>query len=123
VVGRDPFGKLLDDTLRGEKAHGRTLEITRSPHVPEEIRGHVVFCGELPRSERAGLLEKCRGKPVLLVGEVEGLAVEGACINFYLQDKKVRFEINTDAVAEASLQISASVLKLAKIVKRRKEDR
>jgi hypothetical protein len=123
VVGRDPFGKLLDDTLRDEKAHGRALEIVRTTHVPDEIRAHVVFCGELSRSQREELLERCRGKPILLVGETDGLAVDGACINFYLQEKKIRFEINTDAVSEASLKISASLLKLAKIVKSRREDR
>ena len=123
VVGGDPFGQVLEDTFRGEKAHGREIRVVRSPRVPAELDGHLVFCGELSRGERSELLRRSRGQPILLIGEVAGLAEEGACINFYLQDQKTAFEINVDAVAEASLELSPKVLKLARIVRKKKEDR
>lgn len=123
VVGRDPFGPALEATFRGEKALGRSIEVLRSLEVPDPPAAHVVFCGELAPEARAKLLAHSRGRPILLVGELEGLAQDGACINFYLQDQKTRFEINTDALAAASLELSPAVLKLARIVHSRKEPR
>lgn len=117
VFGRDPFGEILEGTFRGEEANGRKIQVARSKQVPERIEGHLAFCGGLEREERQLLLERCRKQPVLLVGETPDFAREGACINFYLQDQKTRFEINLEALAEATLELSPAVLKLAKIVK------
>lgn len=119
VVGRDPFGSILESTFREEKANGRRIEVVRSKGLPEDL-GHVVFCGELSSEERQTLLARCARRPILLVGEIQDFALDGACINFFLSDNKVRFEANTEALAEASLELSASVLKLAKIVKTRR---
>ena len=55
------------------------------------------------------------------MGEDKGFASDGACVNFYYEKKKVRFEMNTDALTLAKLQVSSELLKLAKIVKTRKK--
>jgi uncharacterized protein DUF4154 len=123
VIGRDPFGDILETTFRGEEANGRKIRVTRHREVPARIEGHLAFCGGLEREERQRLLERCRKQPVLLVGETPDFARDGACINFYLQDQKTRFEINTEALAEATLELSPAVLKLARIVKTRREDK
>lgn len=120
VVGRDPFGAILESTFREEKANGRRIEVVRSKGLPKQP-GHVVFCGEVSDAERGELLALCDRRPVLLVGESLGFAQDGACLNFFLSDNKVRFEANTEALSEASLSLSASVLKLAKIVKTRRD--
>ena len=123
VIGRDPFGDILETTFRGEEANGRKIRVTRHREVPERIEGHLAFCGGLDREGRRLLLERCRKQPVLLVGETPDFARDGACINFYLQDQKTRFEINTEALAETKLELSPAVLKLARIVKTRREDK
>jgi hypothetical protein len=38
-------------------------------------------------------------------------------VNFYLEENKVRFEINREAAARARLGISSQLLKLARIVR------
>jgi hypothetical protein len=122
VVGKDPFGDVLDDTFRGEQANGRRIVVERVRELPAEWKAHVIFCALGAKDERTDLIEHCRRRPVLVVGDTPGLAEDGAEINFFLSDKKTRFEINTDAVAEASLVMSPAVLKLAKIVKSKKQE-
>jgi len=121
VVGGDPFGDVLETTFRGEEVGGRRIEIRRSSEVPEVPRGHVVFCGRLEQSERLQLLERCSGRPVLLIGETPGFAEAGACLNFYLSEHKVRFEVNPDAAEAARLKLSPGILKHARIVRPKKE--
>ena len=120
VVGKDPFGKILDQAFHRKTFGGRAVVIERATKVPEKLEAHVVFAGELKAEERAALLALCADLPVLLVGEVDGFAAQGACVNLYLDKKKVRFEINPGAAKRAGLSISSELLKLAKIVKTRR---
>jgi hypothetical protein len=50
------------------------------------------------------------------VGELEHFAEQGGMIGFFLEEKKVRFEINVGAAENARLKISAKLLALAKTV-------
>jgi hypothetical protein len=50
------------------------------------------------------------------VGESENFVQQGGMIGFFLEDNKVRFEINLDAAERARLKISARLLALAKTV-------
>jgi hypothetical protein len=121
VVGADPFGKVLDKTFEDEKAGGRKIVIRRTLHLPETVEGHLAFCGKLTDEQQESLIKACAKRPILLVGESEGFAQEGACVNFFLQSRKTRFEINIDALGEGELTMSPDVLKLARIVHTRRE--
>jgi len=62
-------------------------------------------------------MEKVARSSVLVVGDSEGLAENGAHINFFFEGKRPRFEVNTAAVKRSGLSINPEMLKLAKIVK------
>lgn len=121
VIGKDPFGKVLEQTFEDETIGKRAIQVRRSREVPKKIEGHMLFCGGLSKKERAQLLERCHKQPVLLIGELEGFAESGGSINFYIDKRKIRFEINTDALAASGVSISSQLLKLAKIVKTKKK--
>jgi hypothetical protein len=67
--------------------------------------------GSLPR-----LLDTLVRQPVLTVGDTEGYGQRGVMVNFYLDQSRVRFEINLAAARRAGLRISSQLLKLARIV-------
>ena len=50
------------------------------------------------------------------MGEAEHFVQDGGMIEFFLEDNKVRFNINLDAAERAKLKISARLLALAKTV-------
>lgn len=117
VVGKDPFGKILEKTFDGKELKGRKILIKREKVVPKAIEAHVIFAGALPKQERAKLLSHCVKQPVLLTGEDDDFAVDGAHVRLFLEERKLRFEINVDSVNSAGLEISSQLLKLARIVK------
>ncbi len=124
VIGKDPFEEELDKTFKGQTAQGRSVRAVRLRDLPdedEEIDGHLVFSALSKTRDRNELLERLSGRAVLLVGEEDGLAEDGAHINFYLADKRVKFEVNVDSVKRSNLEISATLLKLAKIVHEEKK--
>ena len=55
------------------------------------------------------------GNYCLTVGDVDGFTARGGIFRFLLEDNKVRFEANMDAVRRSRLRVSAKLLKLAKI--------
>ena len=52
------------------------------------------------------------------MGESEGFAEEGGVVDFRLEGKKVRIEINLNAAGQQKLRISPKLLSLAQIVKK-----
>ncbi len=57
---------------------------------------------------------------VLTVADTKGFLESGGIINFLMEDKKVRFEINVTAAKKSKLKISSKLLRLAKRVVKEK---
>jgi hypothetical protein len=53
----------------------------------------------------------------LTVGESNGFADSGGVINFFVEGKRVRLEINLGAATRSRLKISAKVIAVARLVK------
>lgn len=118
VLGDDPFGAYLDETLRGERAKERPLVVQRYRR-PAEIKAcHVLF---ISRSESARLdeiLASLRGRNILTVGDFEGFAKRGGMMRFLTQGNKTRLRINLEAAKAANLTISSKLLRPAEIIGR-----
>lgn len=117
VVGKNPFGKGLEDAFRDRSIDDRPLSVK---HFAD--RGALADCNMLfiPQGEEANL-EAIRAhyadRPVLLIAESIAAAQRGAQIGFYIEKSKVRFAINGEAAKRAELEVSSELMKLAKIVR------
>jgi hypothetical protein len=108
VAGRNPFGTVLDDTIRGEVVRGRPL-IARVILEPD-AGCQVLF---IPEGAAAAYLRSARGTPTLTVGETSDFLALGGIISFVNDGRYVRFAISTDAAEQAQLQVSSRLLQLA----------
>jgi hypothetical protein len=110
VAGQNPFGDVLEETLRGETVNDRPLA-TRVISGPE-TGCHIVF---VPQGiATAPYLSGLRGTPTLTVGEMPDFISRGGIINFVLEEGKVRFQIDSKAAERADLRISSHLLRLAR---------
>ena len=122
VLGDDPFGQSLDDTVKAKKIAKRPVKIRRLRWSEQEDRAEVKSCQILyiSNSERSRLKEilaALEDQPVLLVADITGFASDGGMIGFVLEQQRIIFEINREALEQAKLKASAKLLKLARIVK------
>jgi hypothetical protein len=110
VLGPDPLGEALDNTVRGKVVNGRPVEVRRYTK-PGDVKGcHILFIGRL-ETEQVGT----PARPGLLtVGEAPGFLKAGGIINFYLEDNRVHFEISAPAAHSAGLHVSPQLLRLGK---------
>jgi len=118
VLGQNPFGSVLEDTVNGKTLEGRAFVVRNIFDVQQAGGCHILFVSTSERKHLPSILAAIRTPGVLTVGESDGFAAEGGVINFKLEDGRVRFEINLDAAAKKGLQIRSNLLSLAQIVKK-----
>jgi YfiR/HmsC-like len=113
VLGRDPFGRILDDTIRGETVDGVPLVAKRIDTAGDVSNCRVVFIGASEENRIAETLGTFRGVPVLTVSEISDFVARGGMVQFVLREGKVRFAINFTSAEKAGLTLSSQLLKVA----------
>jgi hypothetical protein len=114
VVGRDPFGASLDKAVSGKTMTGHPIVIRRFRRVSDIEQCHVLFISDSERERLAKVLDRAEGRAILTVSEIDGFTARGGMINFVIESKKVRFDINAVAAQRVRLRISAKLLQLAR---------
>jgi hypothetical protein len=114
VLGRDPFGPALEQTIRGKSVNGRELEL-RYVDRSHNLKGcHVVFVSSSESRHTSEILQKLSGSYVLTVGETDDFTQEGGVIRLLLDGSHVRFDVNRGAAAKNGLKVSSKLLSLAR---------
>jgi hypothetical protein len=112
VLENEPMEAAIKAAVDGKTVKGRKLEVRR--FAADAVGAcQVLYLGG---GSRGDLVKAQAGKPVLTIGDAENFTDSGGMIRFYVEERKVRFEINQAASERAGLQISAKLLKLAKVV-------
>jgi hypothetical protein len=123
VFGHDPFGSVLDEIIQGKTINNRALLARRTNELPDLKPCQLVFVDKEADKGLSDVLNSLKGTSALVVGESEGFAERGGGIQFFLEDNKLRFAINVDAVQRARLTVSSKLLALARIVHTRENSR
>lgn len=115
ILGVDPFGKnadsIIDKIVRGKKLSVKRLE------EQGEFKGcSIVFISGSEKGNLAHILEILKGKNILTISDTKGFGKQGVMINFFMEENKVRFEINLEKARQANLTISSKLLRLARII-------
>lgn len=116
VLGDDPFGSSLDDTVAGRTVGKRAVTTRRIARVDAAEGCSILFVSRSEEGAVDAILRRLSGAPVLLVADQARFAKRGGMINFVESNSKIRFEINEAAAKKAGLKISSQLLRLATIV-------
>jgi hypothetical protein len=118
VLGQDPFGPSLDATLAGETIGGKTIIAKRISSAEESGNCQILFLSLTDDSRLNKIVADLDKKAVLTVSDMPQFVKHGGMIQFVLEGKKVRFEVNLTATQHAGLTLSSELLKVATAVKR-----
>ena len=116
VFGYDPFGSALDEVILGKTINNREVLARRINELPDLNSCQLVFISEKEDKRLPDILNSLKGASVLVVGEGGDFAERGGSIQFYLDDNKLRFAVNVDALQRDHLNVSSKLLALARIV-------
>ena len=114
VLGANPFGGALDNTVRGETVAGRRMAVKYSRRA-EDLKGcQIVFVGKSEAGRLGSILNAYQGTSVLTVSDIPRFCEQGGMINFVIEGGRVKFSVYTRSAKNAELQISSKLLRLAK---------
>lgn len=116
ILGEDPFGRVLDDVIKGEIVQGRRFVVERFRRVEDVGVCHILFVSQFTPEQYTSIFTMLVGRPILTVGESEAFAAAGGIIRFLTDQRRIRLRVNVDAARAASLTISSNVLRSADVV-------
>ena len=111
ILGKDPFGKELDDLTTGRAVNGHALQLVRFSAVEQITNCHILFICESERRKLDSILDVTRGKPILTVGDMKGFETRGM-ITLVKSNDSINLRINLEAAREAGLQLSSRLIRL-----------
>lgn len=115
VLGHNPFGNRLEG-IQGRQVQGRTLETAMLSLGADLDTCSIVFIPAQAEAQVDHIIALSPGSGMLTVGDSAGFAERGVMVNFFLDNDRVRFEINPAVARQAGLVLSSRLLALARIV-------
>ena len=117
ILGKNPFGSILDETVQGKTVAGRAINIRLISGVQRAAGCKILFITSAEAKRFKSLGDSLKGKGVLTVGETPDFIASGGIVNLNIEGGRLRFEINRGAAEEEQIRISSKLLSLAQIVK------
>jgi len=113
VLGTDPFGATLDETVAGRVIGGGQVAVRRIAG-PDESQGcRILFVSPSEESRMPEVLKALEGTGVLTVGRGPTFTRQGGMIAFTFEGRKVRFVVNLAATDAEALTLSSQLLRVA----------
>ncbi|MBN2201031.1 YfiR family protein [bacterium] len=114
VLGRDPFGDALEQTIGGKTVKGRAIVIRRFRHISEYKPCDILFISESEKPGLPEIVQRLRRESVLTVSDMPEFGRRGGMIYLFTEDNKVRFSIRTDLTDRAGLRLGSRLLNLSR---------
>jgi hypothetical protein len=117
ILGRDPFGKTLEQVTGDRSINKRKIVIKRSSRTQDLLDCQIIFIGSSERERLPRIFSELKGVPALTVGEMPGFLENGkGMVQFVIVNDVVRFDINLENVERSGLKMSARLLTAARHV-------
>jgi hypothetical protein len=113
VLGRDPFGNTLDNTIAGEKIGNTPLKADRIGDFDDVKHCRILYISPSEDTRLDAILAKVGSSSVLTVSDAPDFESRGGMIQFIVEASRVRFEINVAVARKSGLNISSQLLKVA----------
>lgn len=115
IYGSDPFGKVIDNMVRGRTVQGKYyFEVRRVSDLKDLKGSHIIFISKSERNNIHKIIEyinSFRRSAVLTIGdEIEGFCKKGGIINI-LED--YTFNVNWDAASDQGILLDNRLLNIA----------
>ncbi|MGH9687486.1 MAG: YfiR family protein [Candidatus Acidiferrales bacterium] len=118
VLGKDPFGPILDSTFAGEMLNGRAIAVRRFADARGAHSCGILFISRSEAKKLNTILSALGNAAILTVSDIPGFSQHGGMIEFVRDGDNVRFEVNLTAADAAGLTLSSDLLKVATAVRR-----
>jgi hypothetical protein len=112
VAADDALHSAVDQIVRGRVVSGRELRPRRLKVGDDLSECQIVFVASLQPSDAAEIIRRARG-PVLTIGETLQFLRDGGMMRVFIDQQRIRFQIDHAMAESAGLKISSQLLMLS----------
>ncbi len=113
VLGRDPFGEVLDSTVMGESINHKKVSVQRLASMQSAFSCSILYVSSSEENHLAPIVADAQRMGLLTVSDIKHFAERGGVIGLVTQDGRIRFEVNLNAAGKTHLLLSSELLKVA----------
>jgi len=117
VLGKNPFGSVLEKTVQGKTVRGQPLRVSAAEDAAELEGCEIIFISSSEKKRMRKILAGIGEHHALTVADTDDFLDWGGMVNFVLEDGTVRFEIDLDRTKEAGIKVSSQLLRVAAAVR------
>jgi len=112
MVNAEALAGVLGEAVRDKQVEGHALQVRVLRAGETQAGCHIVYAAGSDPATAEALLHDSAGQGVLTVHEARS-AVSSGVVRFFLEDRRMRFEVNTSAAEQQHLQLSSRLLSVA----------
>jgi hypothetical protein len=114
VLGNSPIRDALERTAKGRQLWGRGISVLQVELDGKLLRScHLLYVSGVTPAQVTAIVAAVRGAPVLTISDVEDFAREGGIAQMFVENGKMRFDLNLGVARRSRLQLSSKLLVLA----------
>jgi hypothetical protein len=113
ILGKDPFGPVLDSTVAGERVDARKVKVRRLSKIEESVECSILFISSSEEDRLDPILAEAQHSGMLTVSDIPHFAERGGIIGFVMRQDRIRFEVNRGTAEQSHLVLSSELLKVA----------
>ena len=117
IIGDGPTADATERFLESKTIGERPLFVRRTKWDQSLAGARAVFVIERDPKRLHLILEAAAAAGVLTIGEGESFATRGGVIGLLVENRKVRFDVDTTAAQVAGLRVSSKLLALTRVVR------
>ncbi len=114
VLGADDIRAALESFAGGKDLNGRKVIIRQLDSAADARTCQVVFILIAKDSIVTEVLRGARETGTLTIGQSEDILIRGAMIRLFVENSKMRFDVNLQATNTAKIHLSSRLLALAR---------
>jgi hypothetical protein len=117
IIGEGPTADATERFLESKTIGERPLVVRRIQWDESVAGARAAFVVERDAKKLRRILGAAAAAGVLTIGEGESFATHGGVIGLLVEDRKVRFDVDTAAAQHARLRVSSKLLALTRVVR------
>lgn len=113
VMGEDGVASALKVMATKKNVKGQKLRVDIFKNAQEVGKCHIIYVPSGESNKIKDVIEKLESYNTLIIADKSGMLKNGACLNFMLQESKLRFEIDKKTIKRRGLKINSALERLA----------
>jgi hypothetical protein len=113
VVDNASAEEQLQKMAKAKSTSGTEISVVNSRNDSDLSTCQIIFIPSNSSAMAARLIERFGDKPILIVTEESNLVKKGASISFKVNDGKLRFQVNEEAINAKGMKVSTTLTSLA----------